>query len=1029
MAPWQAARWAAFCARQPADIFACVAGQHSIWGADPYDEETIHNEAREVFSDCLETAADGPSGRVNRGRILLLRGDAGAGKTHLMGAFRREVERRGAGYFTYAQMSTGMADFWKYLLVHVVESLQQPGGEGRPSAWMRLSHALVERSCVPAEERETLRKADDYANAALDIRGRLLDDLKTGDPARQVHGDFLQVLILLQREDGNTFNAAMKYLRGDHLQDVERQWLCFTAPLSGTGDPAQLLEWVLRAVSHYGGIAGQAFVLCLDQLEEMFEYEKGSSQQKFPELISALCTLTDRHPSLIAVLACLDDFYAFARSALLKPHRDRLELEAPAPVLLRSDVDSEEVVALVKRRLECLEGDPGEPEPAGNPVFPFRMEEVLALVGWKPRAVLSTCGAAWLRSRRTGELPVFGGETPPIGETTKASTDWPRRWNDFRAAWAGSVPAAYAELAHSLAETARAFAAQSGLSVAAEERGDNLLLRVGETHWFLGFCHKGAQGGGLARELEALVKEAAAAGQPALVVRGTEFPKDPKGAAAKVRAKIIGAGGRGVIIPEADWRAFLAWAEFSATHAQNLEFQAWQQADRPLAAFPSLRELLHSEEIDQPEQPPVTPPVSIDPEPSLDPARIPLGVQAGARETPLDLETAALLQHAAVLGGTGSGKTTLAMAVIEHLVLRGIPAILVDRKGDLARYADPEALNALGGPLGELFRQKVDVALFTPGNADGRPLTLSILPSLPEGAGSQVRLSLAEDAAYTLAAALKLKESARDVKKKAVLIKAIQVLFELNPAPGLEELLHLMDSQDEALLQALNYLDPRLLADLVQELDGFRAVNSRVLAPGAEPLRAEFLLGLGEHAVPGRTRLCVISTKFVGDDALAQFWVAQLMMELARYASARPTPHLQALVMLDEADLYLPAGSKPASKQPLENALRRFRSQGIGVMLATQSPGDLDYRCRENIQTWLVGRVKESRALEKLRPVFGQDGATHLEKLGQHATGEFCLVRAETLRRFKGERNLLKTEQISDAQILATARPPLPPAS
>jgi DNA helicase HerA-like ATPase len=90
------------------------------------------------------------------------------------------------------------------------------------------------------------------------------------------------------------------------------------------------------------------------------------------------------------------------------------------------------------------------------------------------------------------------------------------------------------------------------------------------------------------------------------------------------------------------------------------------------------------------------------------------------------------------------------------------------------------------------------------------------------------------------------------------------------------------------------------------------------------------------------------------------------MIELARFASAHPSRELQAVIMLDEADLYLLAIGKPASKQPLENALRRFRSHGIGIMLATQSPGDIDYRRRENIQTWLVGRVKEARAIEKL---------------------------------------------------------------
>jgi DNA helicase HerA-like ATPase len=85
------------------------------------------------------------------------------------------------------------------------------------------------------------------------------------------------------------------------------------------------------------------------------------------------------------------------------------------------------------------------------------------------------------------------------------------------------------------------------------------------------------------------------------------------------------------------------------------------------------------------------------------------------------------------------------------------------------------------------------------------------------------------------------------------------------------------------------------------------------------------------------------------------------MIGLARFASAHPSRELQAVIMLDEADLYLPAIGKPASKQPLENALRRFRSNGIGIMLATQSPGDIDYRCLKTFRPgWLAGSKKHA---------------------------------------------------------------------
>ena len=71
--------------------------------------------------------------------------------------------------------------------------------------------------------------------------------------------------------------------------------------------------------------------------------------------------------------------------------------------------------------------------------------------------------------------------------------------------------------------------------------------------------------------------------------------------------------------------------------------------------------------------------------------------------------------------------------------------------------------------------------------------------------------------------------------------------------------------------------------------------------------------------------------------------------------------------MFDEADLYIPANAKPATAEPLQSLLKRARSAGLGIMLATQSPGDLDYKSRDQITSWFIGRVREDTALRKLQ--------------------------------------------------------------
>src|SRR5262249_19234068 len=81
--------------------------------------------------------------------------------------------------------------------------------------------------------------------------------------------------------------------------------------------------------------------------------------------------------------------------------------------------------------------------------------------------------------------------------------------------------------------------------------------------------------------------------------------------------------------------------------------------------------------------------------------------------------------------------------------------------------------------------------------------------------------------------------------------------------------------------------------------------------------------------------LRMVSTKFLGAGPTTLFWVAQLLLDAARWTGRPPSPRLQAAILFDEADLYLPATSQPATKQPLENLLRRARSAGLGLLLAT----------------------------------------------------------------------------------------------
>jgi hypothetical protein len=363
------------------------------------------------------------------------------------------------------------------------------------------------------------------------------------------------------------------------------------------------------------------------------------------------------------------------------------------------------------------------------------------------------------------------------------------------------------------------------------------------------------------------------------------------------------------------------------------------------------------------------------------------------------------------------------------LLARGIPAVLLDRKGDLRRYADPVAWERpLGDPARaaarQFLRDTVDIAVFTPGEPRGRPLALPVVPpgfdQLPEAD----RERFAQYAAAALGRMIGFKSSVVDKGQRAILAKAIETLAaEPGVVVSVPALRDVIQNRDDALLNAIAGGYPeKYFTTLAQRLLTLE-LNNRQLLSGTEQLDIDALLGTGPHARPGRVRLSVVSTRFLGDATTVDFWVSQLLVAVSRWCARSPQPRLQAVFLFDEADLYLPAGTKqPATKAPMEDLLKRARSAGVGVFLVTQSPGDFDYRCKENVTTWFIGKVKEPRANEKLKPMLAAAKGGAIDKLAGQATGEFYLVRESCITAVRSDESFVRREQLSEEQIAALAR-------
>ncbi|MDQ3563664.1 MAG: DUF853 family protein [Pseudomonadota bacterium] len=554
-------------------------------------------------------------------------------------------------------------------------------------------------------------------------------------------------------------------------------------------------------------------------------------------------------------------------------------------------------------------------------------------------------------------------------------------------------------------------------------------------------CNEKPQGGSLGRVVDAARERAQNQNRRCIIARSTVFPDNPRTQIAKKLGELIAEGGRRTVIEDSDWRAMQAMQTFATQHGADAQFAAWLRAEKPLTRLKPVSLILDLDTLTSVacahlhRSPPVIvetlPPKSAAPFAPAEPDKpvvrangIGLGDTREIASTPVTINPSELTRHAAFLGGSGSGKTTLALHLIENLMLAGVPAVLIDRKGDLCSYASDVAWNQpLSSPELEArraeLRDTIDIALYTPGREDGRPLCLPVIPEgLAEMKPSERELA-AKHTAGALAGMMGYKANGNDLAKTAVLQKALIVLAQIHPAMNLDDLLRIVHDEDPSLINAVGYLDTKHFKKLVQDLETLRLGNADLVEVRGEKLSAESLF----HAPAGKTRLTIISTKFFYSPVKLLFWIAQFLQEMNRYAGRHPSDQLQAVLLFDEADLYLPATSKPSTKEPMENALKRFRSAGLGLLLATQSPGDFDYKAKDNIRNWFVGRVKEPTALAKMKPMLSEEARTDVaSKLPGQGPGQFFVIRDGEVTSLQGTLSLISPKQLPDDEILALAK-------
>ncbi|HZN09248.1 MAG TPA: hypothetical protein VFB65_20810, partial [Pyrinomonadaceae bacterium] len=387
--------------------------------------------------------------------------------------------------------------------------------------------------------------------------------------------------------------------------------------------------------------------------------------------------------------------------------------------------------------------------------------------------------------------------------------------------------------------------------------------------------------------------------------------------------------------------------------------------------------------------------------------------QKKPKEGLLLYESKDLVTHAVCVGMTGSGKTGLCIGLLEEAAIDGIPAIIIDPKGDLSNllltfpnlspqdfapwvneedaakknlsteaYAAQQAdfwkqgLAQWGqdGDRIKRLRDAADFRVYTPGSNAGLPVSILKSFTAPPETIRQDHELLAERINTTVTSLLGLVGTDADPIRSREHILLSNILNQEWSAGR--------DLDIAALIQKIQ--TPSITKIGVMDLDSFfpssdrfelaMALNHLLASPSfaswleGEPLDVQTIL----YTPAGKPRLSIFSISHLGD-AERMFFVSLLLNQVLGWMRTQSgTTSLRAILYMDEIFGYFPPVSNPPSKLPLLTLLKQGRAFGLGVVLTTQNPVDLDYKGLSNAGTWFIGRLQTER--DKVRMLEGLEG-------------------------------------------------------
>jgi len=367
-----------------------------------------------------------------------------------------------------------------------------------------------------------------------------------------------------------------------------------------------------------------------------------------------------------------------------------------------------------------------------------------------------------------------------------------------------------------------------------------------------------------------------------------------------------------------------------------------------------------------------------------------------------------LTTHGMVTGMTGSGKTGMCVGLLEEAALQGIPAIVIDPKGDLTNlllhfpdllpddfepWLDPDEARRNGVDMGALavdkaalwknglagwglghddiqaLKSAAEFAVYTPGSTSGLPVNILSSFALPELDWEENAELLRERISSTVTGLLAL-IGMDDIdplrsREHILLSNLLETAWSSGQSLDMTQLIMQVQQPPMERLGAFpleSFFPEKDRFDLAMLLNNFLASPSFQSWMKGQSLNIEQIL----YAEDGRPRHSIFYMAHLSE-AERMFFVTLLFSSIETWMRAqRGTGGLRALVYFDEIMGYLPPVSNPPSRTIMLRMLKQARAFGVGMLLASQNPVDLDYKALSNIGTWVIGRLQTERDKERL---------------------------------------------------------------